>query len=144
MAKLILRVDAFAEGKYKENREGVYYLKEDLPATELQKIATRARLPVTAFIKHLTNNQFHIRWYTMNTEVELCGHATMAASYSIAREFNLKEIQFQSKSGSLKASVLADGKITMDFPTQVNFICIAWKITGSKLKGMLNLGRRLF
>jgi PhzF family phenazine biosynthesis protein len=123
MTKLIHRIDAFAEGKYKGNPAGVYYLKEDLSDIELQKIAKRAGLPVTAFVKHIHDNQFHIRWFTMNTEVNLCGHATMAASYSIAKEFGLKEIQYQSKSGSLKVSIFEDEKIAMDFPTQVTSPC---------------------
>ena len=80
MAKSVHRIDAFAEGKYKGNPAGVYYLTEYLSDDELQKIATRIGLPVTAFLKHLSDNQFYIRWFTMNCEVNLCGHATMAAN----------------------------------------------------------------
>ncbi len=123
MTKIIHRVDAFADEKYKGNPAGVYYLKEDWSEREMQEVATRAGLPVTAFVKHLGDQDFKIRWFTMNTEVNLCGHATMAASYSIYKEFQLKEIHYQSKSGPLRASVLEGEKIAMDFPAQQTTPC---------------------
>jgi len=123
MAKLIHRVDAFADGKYKGNPAGVHYLQEELTNSDLQSIATRTGLPVTAFIKQIQDNQFDIRWFTMNTEVNLCGHATMAATYSIFKEFDFREIHYKSKSGALTASILADEKITMDFPALATSPC---------------------
>jgi len=137
MERLIHRVDAFAEGKYKGNPAGVYYLKEDLSDTELQSIATRAELPVTAFIKQLPDNQFYIRWFTMNCEVNLCGHATMAATYSIFKEFNLQEIHYQSKSGVLKATVSNDEKIAMNFPALLVTPCD--KSTQTKMEATLGV-----
>ena len=137
MTKFVHRVDAFADGKHKGNPAGIYYLTEDLSDIEMQNITVHVKLPVTAFIRHLNDNEFYIRWFTMNTEVNLCGHATMAATYSISRKFNLQEILFQSKSGSLTTSILVDGKIAMDFPAQVTTPCDG--LTRNKIEKTLGI-----
>lgn len=111
-------VDAFAEGHFKGNPSGVYYLQENLSDSELQKITFLAGFPVTAFITPLPNQQFNIRWFTPNCEVSLCGHGTMAATYWLYQTFGLKKWHFQSKSGPLVTKITEEEKIEIDFPAQ--------------------------
>lgn len=63
-------------------------------------------------------NYYHIRWFTPQKEVDLCGHATLASAFVISHflEKNLKYIIFYSKSGSLEVIVNKD-KMTFYFPT---------------------------
>ncbi len=64
-----------------------------------------------------TENGFHIRWFTPTTEVELCGHATLAAAYVIFEVLGheSKDVIFDSLSGQLR--VLRNGEwLTLDFP----------------------------
>ncbi len=83
----------------------------------MQNIALENNLSETAFYIH-KNNNYHIRWFTPIMEVDLCGHATLAAAYEIFTYENYKNsiITFNSKSGDL--IVRKDNEyLTLDFPT---------------------------
>lgn len=123
MQRVVYRVDAFAGGKHKGNPAGVYLTEKELPRKELQTIAFETALPVTSFLRKLSDNTFEIRWFTMNCEVHLCGHGTVAASYWLHAEFGIGELQFQSKSGPLTSKITPEGKVTMDFPAQHTHPC---------------------
>jgi len=62
---------------------------------------------------------FEIRWFTPEIEMDLCGHATLAAAHVIARHLNpsLTSVKFQSKSGTLTAAI-SEKLITLDFPSR--------------------------
>jgi PhzF family phenazine biosynthesis protein len=67
----------------------------------------------------MTAKGFHIRWFTPTTEVDLCGHATLATAYIIFNEFNYQgeSISFESRSGILTVKK-KDSFLIMDFPAQ--------------------------
>jgi len=123
MTKIIHRVDAFADDHHKGNPAGAYLLEEDLTTETLQDIALRAGLPITTFLKRLSKNEFDIRWFTMNVEVNLCGHGTVAGVYFLYEKFGLREMHFKSKSGPLTCKITDDAKVEMDFPAQKTNLC---------------------
>ncbi len=114
----LYQVDAFADQVFKGNPAAVCPLAEWLPDNLLYKIAAENNLSETAFFVR-TQQGYHLRWFTPTTEVDLCGHATLATAHVIASELdkNIKEILFESKSGVLKVSC-ADGHYTLDFPAR--------------------------
>jgi PhzF family phenazine biosynthesis protein len=117
MKQKIYQVDAFAEELFSGNPAAVCPL-EDWPEDELlQKIAMENNLAETAyFVK--SGDHFELRWFTPTTEVDLCGHATLASAYVLFHQlgYNEKTIRFQSRrSGSLTVSKEAD-LLTLDFP----------------------------
>jgi len=135
MKKIIYRVDAFADKKYKGNPAGVYLMQEVLSEKE--------GLPVTTFVTPLSKNNFAIRWFTQTCEVNLCGHGSMAATYWLYKETDHKTIYFQSKSGPLITRITPNEEIVMDFPAQVTTSCEATKkkdiedVLGIKVKKCL-------
>ena len=77
MTTKIYQVDAFATGPFTGNPAAVCLMNE--PATDqwLQSVAMEMNLSETAFV-WAEDNHFHLRWFTPVTEVDLCGHATLA------------------------------------------------------------------
>ncbi len=114
----IYQIDAFAKNIFEGNPAAVIPLEEWIDDTLMQKIAEENNLSETAyFVKE--NEAYHIRWFTPNAEVAMCGHATLASAYVLFEiiGINQEEIVFYSKSGILR--VARDGeKFTMDFPLQ--------------------------
>lgn len=110
------QIDAFTNRVFKGNPAGVCLLKEWIDEKTMQAIAFENNLSETAFYVK-TNDKFEIRWFTPTTEVDLCGHATLATAFV---EFEIKknrqpEITFYSHSGDLKVSKHND-LLTLDFP----------------------------
>lgn len=110
------QIDAFTNRVFKGNPAGVCLLKEWIDEKTMQAIAFENNLSETAFYVK-TNDKFEIRWFTPTTEVDLCGHATLATAFV---EFKIKknrqpEITFYSHSGDLKVSKHND-LLTLDFP----------------------------
>ena len=117
MNKLKLyQVDAFASDVFKGNPAAVCPLSQWLSDEQLQAIAQENNLSETAFIV-ADGNDYHIRWFTPNTEVALCGHATLASAYVIFEIMNYAkdQITFKSQSGELHVKRLAHA-LQMDFP----------------------------
>jgi PhzF family phenazine biosynthesis protein len=113
----IFQIDAFAEKVFTGNPAAVVPLQEWLSDEMMQNIAMENNLSETAFFI-AAENGYHIRWFTPVTEVNLCGHATLASAHVLFNHLDYpeKEIRFQSKSGLLK--VKKEGKlIVLDFPT---------------------------
>ena len=116
----IYQVDAFAEKLFSGNPAAVIPL-QNWPEDELmQNIAMENNLSETAyFVK--TDKGYHIRWFTPDYEIDLCGHATLASAYIIKNflEPHLAEIHFTTqKAGVLRASA-KDGIYTLDFPSRM-------------------------
>lgn len=122
----IYQIDAFADKPFAGNPAAIIPLDEWLPDDTMQAIAEENNLSETAFFVPVSKgkeeskgNAFHIRWFTPNKEVSLCGHATLASAYVL---FNIlgyahDVIWFDSLSGVL--SVIRNGDLlTLDFPTQ--------------------------
>jgi len=110
-------VDAFTDKPYSGNPAGVCILDEALSDNMMIKIAREINYSETAFLLK-QNNTYSLRWFTPKTEVNLCGHATLATAY-ILYETGLhgtdKRIEFDTKSGILKASIVNE-MIELDFP----------------------------
>ena len=113
----IYQVDAFAEKVFSGNPAAVVPLEEWLPDATMQHIAMENNLSETAFFIP-ENKGFQIRWFTPVSEVNLCGHATLASAHVLFNHlgFESGEINFQSRSGILKVKKQHD-LIVLDFPT---------------------------
>lgn len=113
----IYHVDAFADQVFQGNPAAVCPLREWISDDLLLKIAAENNLSDTAFYV-IKNDCIEIRWFTPNTEVNLCGHATLATAYVLVNfeNFSGNIIPFYSpKSGNLPVSVNKDS-FTLDFP----------------------------
>lgn len=109
-------VDAFTGLVFGGNPAGVCPLSEWLADELLQKIAFENNLSETAFFVR-ENNGWRLRWFAPNAEVDLCGHATLAAAFvlnELLREPS-STLRFETRSGDL---AVTRGKAgwTLDFP----------------------------
>jgi PhzF family phenazine biosynthesis protein len=112
----IYQADAFASGLFKGNPAAVVPLNEWLSDATMQRIAAENNLSETAFFIP-EGDHFHIRWFTPKSEVNLCGHATLATAHILFNELNFQGeiLSFNSKSGRLTVSKTED-KLQLDFP----------------------------
>jgi PhzF family phenazine biosynthesis protein len=101
----IFQADAFAEELFRGNPAAVIPLSEWLPDSLMQKIAMENNLSETAFFIP-GNDCFNLRWFTPTTEVNLCGHATLATAHILFNHLDFKEdtIHFQTLSGPLSVT----------------------------------------
>ncbi len=112
----LYQIDAFTDHVFSGNPAAVCPLDNWLDDAVLQNIAAENNLAETAyFVK--TDQGFHIRWFTPKTEVDLCGHATLASAYVIFNFLNFHDhsISFQSRSGLLSVTKSNDW-YTLNFP----------------------------
>lgn len=113
------QLDAFTDKIFKGNPAAVCILEEWLPDETLQSIAAENNLSETAFFIP-KGDKYPIRWFTPNSEVDLCGHATLATAEVVLNilEPEKKEIIFYSKfSGDL--TVKKKNKwLEMNFPSR--------------------------
>jgi len=124
MKLTIYQVDAFAEEIFKGNPAAVIPLEDWIGDDLMQQIAMENNLSETAYIVK-ADAGYHIRWFTPEYEIDLCGHATLASAYIIKNflEPHVAEITFTTqKSGVLKASA-RDGLYTLDFPSRMPELC---------------------
>jgi len=113
----IFQIDAFTEMVFGGNPAAICPLEQWLDDDLLQSIASENNLSETAFFV-AESNQFHLRWFTPLREVDLCGHATLAAGYVILNHLMLAdlEVAFRTRSGILY--VRRNGtSLRMDFPS---------------------------
>ena len=113
----IYQVDAFTSEVFRGNPAAVCPLEEWIDDAKMQAIAAENNLSETAFFVK-EGDRFHIRWFTPETEVKLCGHATLASSYVIFNELKHEGqvIRFHSaRSGELSVTKNGD-KLVLDFP----------------------------
>jgi len=116
----IYQVDAFTDQLFKGNPAAVCILDEWLPDEKMQSIAAENNLAETAYIIPKEKG-YAIRWFTPTVEVDLCGHATLAAAYVLFNclSYPDPEIVFYSnKSGELRVSQQND-ILFLDFPTDI-------------------------
>ncbi|WP_139923237.1 PhzF family phenazine biosynthesis protein [Hymenobacter sp. DG01] len=116
----LYQVDAFTDRPFAGNPAAACPLTEWLPAETMQAIAAENNLAETAFFVPKSGHEYEIRWFTPAVEVELCGHATLASAHVLYRHLNFQEaeIVFHSKSGPLRVSQAAEGRLTLDFPAR--------------------------
>ncbi|WP_460504356.1 PhzF family phenazine biosynthesis protein, partial [Hymenobacter agri] len=101
-------VDAFAQTPFAGNPAGVCPLAAPLPAALMQQIAAENSLAETAFFvpRAGTADEFDLRWFTPTVEIDLCGHATLAAAHVLFQHLGFAGAQviFHSQSGPLRVS----------------------------------------
>ncbi len=114
----LYQIDAFTDKLFAGNPAAIIPLESWLPDELMQTIALENNLSETAFIVPKDNNIFHIRWFTPTLEVDLCGHATVAAAHVFYEHlgYKLSEITFDSRSGLLRVR-REDGMYVLNFPT---------------------------
>lgn len=110
-------VDAFTSRPFAGNPAAICFLDRDAPDAWRQNVAAEMNLSETAFVRSLEDD-FELRWFTPAVEVDLCGHATLAAAHALWRR-NLvpihEPIAFRTRSGTLTCN--RDGNwIQLDFP----------------------------
>ncbi|WP_052573771.1 PhzF family phenazine biosynthesis protein [Haloferula sp. BvORR071] len=117
------QVDAFTSRLFSGNPAGVCLLETWLPDETLQAIAAENNQAETAFVVPL-NGGFQLRWFTPALEVDLCGHATLAAAHVLFRHRGLEgdEVKFATRSGEL--GVTRHGELfSLDFPLMEASAC---------------------
>lgn len=121
----IYQVDAFASALFRGNPAAVCPLEEWLPDEILQNIAAENNLSETAYYVR-RGERYDLRWFTPAVEVDLCGHATLAAAsviLDVRREIAGPRVAFDSRGGELiverQESVGRQGILyAMDFPSR--------------------------
>ena len=113
----IYTVDAFTAEPFAGNPAAVCILEKELTDEQMKNIAFEMNLSETAYVLN-KGDYYSLRWFTPDSEVDLCGHATLASSHILwAKGLHDKDktINFQTRSGVLKANRV-NGKIELDFP----------------------------
>ena len=121
----LYQIDAFSNQIFSGNPAAVCPLNTWLEDSLMQAIAQENNLSETAFFVP-EGNCYHIRWFTPVAEVDLCGHATLAAAFVIFTYYDTSSghVSFRSKSGRLTV-VQENGLLSMDFPSQPPVLCEA-------------------
>ena len=114
----IYQVDAFSDEVFRGNPAAVVLLERELPAATMQNIAAENNLSETAFVLP-EGERFRLRWFTPTTEVDLCGHATLATAHVLFRlgRVSSERVLFATASGELSVSKSSEG-YTLDFPSR--------------------------
>ncbi|WP_457572771.1 PhzF family phenazine biosynthesis protein [Desulfolithobacter sp.] len=112
-------VDAFTDQVFKGNPAGVCLLEEWPEDSILQAIAAENRHSETAFVSQ-NGTDWHLRWFTPSMEVDLCGHATLAAGAVLFAQglASAGRIQFQTRSGPLAVERSDNNLYVLDFPSR--------------------------
>jgi PhzF family phenazine biosynthesis protein len=98
----LYQIDAFTNKIFGGNPACVVPLENWLKDEVLLKIAQENAVAETAFFVKMGNN-FHLRWFTPDIEMDLCGHATLATAHCIISELKLRneKVIFETLSGKL-------------------------------------------
>jgi PhzF family phenazine biosynthesis protein len=113
----LYQVDAFTNRPFAGNPAAVCPLSGPIPEALMQDIAAENNLSETAFF-HAQGDAFSLRWFTPTTEVDLCGHATLASAFVLMTELEpaRTEVTFRTKSGLLPVRRAPGDTFVLDFP----------------------------
>ena len=117
MGLKISQIDAFTDRPFAGNPAAVCVLPGWRDEAWMQNVAAEMNLAETAFLVR-RGDDFELRWFTPEVEVELCGHATLASAHYLWESGDLRnsaEARFHTKSGVLIAKQHG-GAIELDFP----------------------------
>jgi PhzF family phenazine biosynthesis protein len=115
----LYQIDAFTDKIFGGNPACVVPLESWLPDETLHQIARENAVAETAFFIQ-QGERIHLRWFTPEIEMDLCGHATLAAAYCLKELLGYKGevIHFQTLSGEL--TVTTNGQLyILDFPSRM-------------------------
>lgn len=119
MGQRVVQVDAFTGDAFRGNPAAVCVLEEPATAAWMQLVAREMNLSETAFLVPIADG-YHLRWFTPSTEVDLCGHATLASAHVLWEDGHLRsdeQARFMTLSGWLTAKRRGD-EIELDFPAE--------------------------
>jgi len=124
MKTRLYQVDAFTSRVFAGNPAGVCPLESWLPGDVMQSIAIENNLSETAFFIPMEDG-YHLRWFTPKTEVDLCGHATLASAWVLFNELGYQgeRIRFHTREGDLFVERRGEGELEMDFPVKKPRTC---------------------
>ena len=118
MTLMLWQVDAFSPRPFGGNPAAVVPLERWLPEATMQAIANENNLAETAFFVPAGEGLYHLRWFTPVSEVELCGHATLASAWVVfnALQPACTAVSFETRSGMLTVERGGDGVLSMSLP----------------------------
>ena len=109
---IVYQIDSFTKERFKGNPAGVVVNADGLNDNLMQQIARELNNSETAFLfsPDDTHSDGVIRYFTPNTEVPTCGHATIAAMYAKALEDNLDScvLRIKTKIGILPFEIIKE------------------------------------
>jgi PhzF family phenazine biosynthesis protein len=113
------QIDAFANKPLEGNPAAVVPLAAWIDAGLMGKIATENNLSETAFFVKTAPGRYDLRWFTPASEVDLCGHATLASAWLVFETLDpeLKAVSFQTRSGELIVTRGQGGRHAMSLPS---------------------------
>ncbi|TLU66171.1 PhzF family phenazine biosynthesis protein [Thalassotalea litorea] len=114
-------VNAFTDSDFAGNPAAVIPLKEWLSDDVMQNIAAQNNLSETAFIKRSAANRYDIRWFSPLSEIDFCGHASLASAFVL---FNFEKMDaaitfFAKAVGEFSITQTTNQLIQMEFPEQL-------------------------
>jgi PhzF family phenazine biosynthesis protein len=119
MSVPIIQVDAFTDRPFRGNPAAVCLLEHDTADSWMRDVAAEINVSETAFLRRQGQGaEFHLRWFSPAVEVDLCGHATLAAAHVLWEDGIVsvdEPIRFSTRSGLLIAHREED-RILLDFP----------------------------
>jgi len=113
----LFQIDAFTSRLFAGNPAAVVILDEWLPDHVLAAVAAENNLSETAFVIPRADQAVPLRWFTPTIEVDLCGHATLAAAHVLLNHYfhAVDTVKFATRSGELSVA-RQRGLLCMDFP----------------------------
>lgn len=116
----IYQVDAFTDELFKGNSAAVVPLEQWLSDAQMQSIAVENNLSETAFLVREPDGAFRIRWFSPLTEIDFCGHATLAGAFVLLGQGMTKApLTFRAAAvGDVSVAQLDDGRLEMNFPNR--------------------------
>ncbi|WP_136481655.1 PhzF family phenazine biosynthesis protein [Cognatitamlana onchidii] len=112
----LFTVDSFTDRPFEGNPAAVCVLDKSLPDGKCLAIAQEMNLSETAFV-YKEDNVYHLKWFTPEVEVDLCGHATLATAKVLFDIYHVEEevLNFNTKSGVLAVKKVEE-YFEMNFP----------------------------
>ncbi|MFC4123568.1 PhzF family phenazine biosynthesis protein [Nocardia rhizosphaerae] len=132
MEVLLHQIDAFADAPFSGNPAAVMPLPTWLPDALLQQLAEENNLAETAFHTSELPQEaggppgewpaYHLRWFTPAVEVDMCGHATLAAAAQLIEDIHPghDRVSFYTRSGWLHVDRTEDDEYVLDLPALVS------------------------
>ena len=133
----LYQIDAFTNTVFGGNPACVVPLTSWLPDDILLKITQENAVAETAFFVP-KGDKFHLRWFTPEIEMDLCGHATLATAHCLKTilKYPSKNIVFETVSGDLSVCV-KDDFYFLDFPSRMPVLAALPKIIEKSLNNFL-------
>lgn len=116
-------LDAFTNELFKGNQAAICFVDSSISNETKQKIALELGFSETAFLEYNKDDLFNISYFSPKNEIDLCGHATLAASKVLFEQNNLRQVRFITKNNLILESYRENDSVKMFFP-KLNLIDI--------------------